>query len=707
MATFDRVKVETSNYTDVAFLTNPDFNTVTHVTAGAVISGTSIGVKGIVTDDFYPPFTPNTRTGIGVHGVGLVNPAGESLTGEPVAAVGVFGEGSTGVIGRGLPWDGTGNADGVQGYGAGSYSGVAGFGDPEGNGTGVRGIGSNGPDTLPSGPVGVYGQGGLEHPGVVGQAGGVFANGVEGYGAGSLSGIAGFGDPGGDSTGVNGTGVYGQGSGPGGPGVRGIGSGGPATWPPGTAGVYGQGGPQNPGVYGQAGSGDADGVQGWGSGSWSGVAGFGDPGGDSTGVNGTGVYGQGSGPGGPGVRGIGSGGPDTWPPGTAGVYGQGGPQNPGVVGQAGSDVADGVQGYGTGAGSGVAGFGDESTNSAGVLGTGRGPSAPGVTGIGAAPSGIGGIFQGGQNAPPLPVNVPGPVGVFASAALPPGGSPAGEGIAVVGTSSNGGTAVLALSTADPNTGNSAPALVATADGVGTPGVLGTGQGPSAPGITGIGAAPSGIGGIFQGGENAPPLPVNVPGPVGVFASAALPPGGNASGEGIAVVGISSNGGTAVLAQSTADPTGNSAPALVAIAGGSGLAASFTGDVSVAGTLTATAKSFVIDHPLDPANRYLAHASVESWEHVNIYSGNVVLDDQGEAVVNLPTWVQALCEDFRYQLTCVGRPAPVYVADEVADNDFRIAGGPAGTKVSWQLTGIRKDAWAKAHPLVVEQDKPGE
>lgn len=27
------------------------------------------------------------------------------------------------------------------------------------------------------------------------------------------------------------------------------------------------------------------------------------------------------------------------------------------------------------------------------------------------------------------------------------------------------------------------------------------------------------------------------------------------------------------------------------------------------------------------------------------------------------------------------------------------------KVSWQVTGVRQDAYAKAHPLVVEQDKP--
>ena len=27
------------------------------------------------------------------------------------------------------------------------------------------------------------------------------------------------------------------------------------------------------------------------------------------------------------------------------------------------------------------------------------------------------------------------------------------------------------------------------------------------------------------------------------------------------------------------------------------------------------------------------------------------------------------------------------------------------KVSWQVTGVRNDAWARANPLAVEQDKP--
>ena len=56
---------------------------------------------------------------------------------------------------------------------------------------------------------------------------------------------------------------------------------------------------------------------------------------------------------------------------------------------------------------------------------------------------------------------------------------------------------------------------------------------------------------------------------------------------------------------------------------------FSGDVNIFGNLTATGKSFVIDHPLDPANTYLVHAGVESSERANLYTGNVSLDDNGE------------------------------------------------------------------------------
>jgi hypothetical protein len=116
---------------------------------------------------------------------------------------------------------------------------------------------------------------------------------------------------------------------------------------------------------------------------------------------------------------------------------------------------------------------------------------------------------------------------------------------------------------------------------------------------------------------------------------------------------------------------------------------------------------VIDHPLDPANKYLNLASVVSAEMANVYSGNVTLDSHGEAVVPLPAWFAAANGDFRYQLTSIGAFMPVYVADEIANSQFKIAGGLPGRKVSWQVTGVRQDAWAKAHALKVETEKPAE
>jgi len=46
-----------------------------------------------------------------------------------------------------------------------------------------------------------------------------------------------------------------------------------------------------------------------------------------------------------------------------------------------------------------------------------------------------------------------------------------------------------------------------------------------------------------------------------------------------------------------------------------------------------------------------------------------------------------------------------VAQKIADNRFRIAGGSPCLEVSWQVTGIRRDPWAEAHPVVPDQAKP--
>jgi hypothetical protein len=127
-------------------------------------------------------------------------------------------------------------------------------------------------------------------------------------------------------------------------------------------------------------------------------------------------------------------------------------------------------------------------------------------------------------------------------------------------------------------------------------------------------------------------------------------------------------------------------------------------LDVTSSLTKPAGSFKIDHPLDPANKYLYHSFVESPDMKNIYDGVAVLDANGEAVVTLPDWFQALNRDFRYQLTSIGGFAPVYIAEEIQNNQFKIAGGKSGIKVSWQVTGIRQDAFANAHRIQVEVEK---
>jgi hypothetical protein len=92
--------------------------------------------------------------------------------------------------------------------------------------------------------------------------------------------------------------------------------------------------------------------------------------------------------------------------------------------------------------------------------------------------------------------------------------------------------------------------------------------------------------------------------------------------------------------------------------------------------------------------------------MNIYNGLVTLDDLGEAVVQLPDWFSSLNKDFRYQLTAVGRPGPnLYIAEEISHNQFKIAGGQPNLKVSWQVTGIRQDAYANAYRIPVEEAKP--
>ncbi len=155
---------------------------------------------------------------------------------------------------------------------------------------------------------------------------------------------------------------------------------------------------------------------------------------------------------------------------------------------------------------------------------------------------------------------------------------------------------------------------------------------------------------------------------------------NVSGGGLILKGLG-NGGATVFSVDTA------------------------GNLNVSGKLTKGSGSFKIDDPLDPADKYLSHSFVESPDMMDVYNGNVKTDARGRATVELPKYFEALNQDFRYQLTVVGQFAQAIVATEIGHNRFVIRTNRPSVKVSWQVTGIRKDAYANANRIPVEEEKP--
>jgi hypothetical protein len=253
------------------------------------------------------------------------------------------------------------------------------------------------------------------------------------------------------------------------------------------------------------------------------------------------------------------------------------------------------------------------------------------------------------------------------------------GTGVVGTGGDGGDPSAAAGIGVVGYGGSG-----NVGGAGMVGYGGAGAGFGAVGVMGVGADSGvdggGIGLYGIGGANG------IPGFVG---------GAGVRATGTGADGIPGFAGDGIYATNADGGTASTG----------GYAGYFSGDINVTGTIFAGTKDFKIDHPTDPANKYLLHASVESSEMMNIYSGNATLDGSGEAVVQLPAWFEAVNGDFRYQLTSIGAPGPgLYIAQEISGNRFKIAGGNAGSKVSWHVTAVRHDAYAAANPLIVEQAK---
>ncbi|MBK9937165.1 MAG: hypothetical protein IPP02_01990 [Chitinophagaceae bacterium] len=132
----------------------------------------------------------------------------------------------------------------------------------------------------------------------------------------------------------------------------------------------------------------------------------------------------------------------------------------------------------------------------------------------------------------------------------------------------------------------------------------------------------------------------------------------------------------------------------------------TGKMTVYNDFTALGvKAFTMDYPLDPTNKTLMHAAVESNEVLNSYSGNIVTDASGKATVSLPEYFEAINKDYRYQLTVIGSFAQAIINKEVSNNKFEIATSIPNVKVSWEVKGVRNDARMKMNPFTAVQDKP--
>ncbi len=200
----------------------------------------------------------------------------------------------------------------------------------------------------------------------------------------------------------------------------------------------------------------------------------------------------------------------------------------------------------------------------------------------------------------------------------------------------------------------------------------------------------GVGGRFEGGYKGVEGVVN--------------PTGNGHYYGVRGQ-VMGGGGNNYGVEATASGQGNNVGLYALAAGGTtNWAGYFVGDINVEGSIVKAASTLAIDHPTDPDNKFLQQSEIVSDNQAAIYSGNITLGSDGSAIVQLPDYLESFCGDFRYQLTCVGGYAPVYVSSKVANSRFAIAGGTSGLEVSWQITGIRADKYALAHPLEVEKRK---
>lgn len=352
----------------------------------------------------------------------------------------------------------------------------------------------------------------------------------------------------------------------------------------------------------------------------------------------------------------------------------------GVYGIAYEKIDNGAP-VGGGMNAGVRGESYSAADSAsGVYGHNDNPNTFGVRGTSAGGTGVLGYHNGLTGTDP---------GVSAATSSTDNGA-AALLAAAVGTGTEPTYAVYATSIAEADDATGVYGLVEATTANATIGVFGETM-STGTGIGVLGRAGSTTGGQTSGvvGESHSPT-AGATGVVGVNKS-------TAGATGVFGVNGKVSFGEATSAGVRGDnETGDNA--------GVSFAGWFQGNLNCTGILTKGTDQFKIDHPLDPANKYLYHTCPESPEALNIYSGNITTNANGEAVVKLPAYFEAININPRYQLTCVNQFANAIVSQKIADNQFVIKTDKPNVEVSWVIYGERNDKFHQKFNNPIEQEK---
>ena len=233
------------------------------------------------------------------------------------------------------------------------------------------------------------------------------------------------------------------------------------------------------------------------------------------------------------------------------------------------------------------------------------------------------------------------------------------GAGVTGSAANSGVGVFAYNTGTTNFSHGLYSLISSQTAVPVLGVGGI------SGVQGQTTVATGTGTSGFGGANGD----------GIY--------GTATGNlGYGINGFVTNGVSAIGVYGYADP-----------GVGTRYGGFFDNDLGTTGV-----KTFLIDHPLDPQNKLLKHFSMESPEVLNVYRGNVVLNNAGEGTVTLPDYFEAVNNsNYSYQLTPIGNAAPVFIKSEITNKQFVVAGGNPGQKISWVVYTERNDLYMQQNP----------